>query len=174
MPLSDIILVLNSLDRSEDGWGREFRYVSAGNRVFAYVGGLRLQSFFLPVRRAGSGEVLGHQALLDVDDFDFLAERGSLPADGAEAAELDRRVCTLHALNYLLQPEQGILFLNAHPRTGADGGPVFAFEDILRPCGLLPKRVVLDFDRSEGAATRPPPGSPQPWLPPVTSGLCRC
>jgi EAL domain-containing protein (putative c-di-GMP-specific phosphodiesterase class I) len=73
-----------------------------------------------------------------------------LPTDDEEFVRLDRLVRTLHALNYLMHRVRGNLLLKVHPRhvisVPTEHG--LAFEEILRPCGLLPEQITLEIDTS--------------------------
>ena len=154
MPLTDLVRHLNS-QRTSLAAGRltSDPFVSADGRVFVHFADLRLESVFLPIIGTESGRVYGHAAALRVygltsgkpvsPDAVFV-----LPGDDPEFVYVDRLVRTLHALNYLTHPVRGTLLLKVHRRhimsVAADHG--LAFEEILRPCGLLPAQITLEID----------------------------
>jgi EAL domain-containing protein (putative c-di-GMP-specific phosphodiesterase class I) len=67
--------------------------------------------------------------------------------DAQDIVYFDRLVRTLHALNFLTQDAAGDLHLNVDAQhllaVSANHGQVF--EQILRQCGLLPERIVLEI-----------------------------
>lgn len=154
MPLTDLVRQLNSKGHGlPAGRLAPDPFVAADGRVFGHFANLRLESVFLPVTATGSGRVYGHAAALRV----FGLTTGTpvspdavfvLPADDNEFVHVDRLVRTLHALNYLTHRVRGTLLLHVHRRhvmsVPADHG--LAFEEILRPCGLLPRQITLELD----------------------------
>jgi EAL domain-containing protein (putative c-di-GMP-specific phosphodiesterase class I) len=164
MPLTDLVRHLNRQHYAQhpaparDGTLAPFAV--AQGKVLAHFGNLQLASRFLPIVETVSGQTHGHAASLQVFDAKQLTtlEADSvfdLPADDEEFVELDRRVRTLHALNYLTHPVRGNLLLKVRPRhvlsVPSDHG--LAFEEILRSCGLLPKQITLELEIDGVAAT---------------------
>lgn len=157
MPLSDLIRTLNVPSGSLPGHyarsGLDQPFVAVDGRVFLHYANLRLESHFLPIAETRSGKTHGHAASLQVfglSNRQPIAPEAVfvLPTDDAEFIYLDRLVRTLHALNYLTRPNRGNLLLQVHARhvmsVPADHG--LAFEEILRPCGLLPEQITLEID----------------------------
>ncbi len=157
MPLSDLIRTLNVPSGSLPGHyarsGLDQPFVAVDGRVFLHFANLRLESHFLPIAETRSGKTHGHAASLQVfglSNRQPIAPEAVfvLPTDDAEFVYLDRLVRTLHALNYLTRPTRGNLLLEVHARhvmsVPADHG--LAFEEILRPCGLLPEQITLEID----------------------------
>lgn len=157
MPLSDLIRTLNVPSGSLPGHyarsGLDQPFVAVDGRVFLHFANLRLESHFLPIAETRSGKTHGHAASLQVfglSNRQPIAPEAVfvLPTDDAEFIYLDRLVRTLHALNYLTRPTRGNLLLEVHARhvmsVPADHG--LAFEEILRPCGLLPEQITLEID----------------------------
>lgn len=157
MPLSDLIRTLNVPSGSLPGHyarsGLDQPFVAVDGRVFLHFANLRLESHFLPIAETRSGKTHGHAASLQVfglSNRQPIAPEAVfvLPTDDAEFIYLDRLVRTLHALNYLTRPNRGNLLLQVHARhvmsVPADHG--LAFEEILRPCGLLPEQITLEID----------------------------
>lgn len=158
MPLSDLVRTLNANHRqSIPGIDPNNPFVATAAGVVVHYAGLRLASRFLPYVEAASGQVLGHAAELvaHVPGRQLaLAPEGvfALPTEADELVYLDRLVRTLHALNYLLVPAQGRLIVKVHPRHIAsvpeDHG--LAFEEIIRPCGLVPAQITLEIRAQAG------------------------
>ncbi|HJW27272.1 MAG TPA: hypothetical protein VJ576_20445 [Rhodocyclaceae bacterium] len=150
MPLTEVILLLNASPCTRgEGLGTEFRFVAAAGRVFASYGDLRLESSFVPLLDFRSGEVRGHEGVLAAARSGCpgavaAGEVYARPASGAGIVRLDRLVRTLHALNYLLQPQRGMLLVGVHPGTAGASDWGFACDGILAPCRLLPERLVLE------------------------------
>jgi EAL domain-containing protein (putative c-di-GMP-specific phosphodiesterase class I) len=154
MPLTDLVRNLNARSRPPHGvLHSPHPLVAAEGRVFVHYADLRLESRFLPYVEAVSGRILGHAAVLrtvglasgrELDPAAVFA----LPADADELVCLDRLVRTLHALNYLTHPKPGNPLLKVHPKhvasIPADHG--LAFEEILRPCGLVPAQITLEIE----------------------------
>jgi len=160
MPLSDLVRNLNAPPRVAPGQpvpsGLEEPFVAADGRVFLHYANLRLESLFQPVLDAASGRLHGHAATLQAFGLSrqvpLLPEAVFvLPGTDAEFVYLDRIVRTLHALNYLTQPQRGNLLLQVHARhvLSVPARHGLAFEEILRPCGLFPEQITLEID-SEG------------------------
>lgn len=154
MPLTELVRHLNHQARHQPGSLRVPQPFASGERqVWARFAGLQLGSRFLPILERRSGRLHGHRASLEI----LHLERGTrlepealfvLPSDDEEFIYLDRLVRTLHALNYLSQGLQGNLLLQVHPRhvQSVPDSHGLAFEEILRPCGLLPTRITLELD----------------------------
>ena len=164
MPLTDLVRHLNRHHYAQypaharDGSLAPFSV--AQGKALAHFGNLQLTSRFLPIVETASGQTHGHAASLQVYDPKRLSTLEAdyvfdLPADDAEFIELDRRVRTLHALNYLTHLARGNLLLDVRPRhvlsVPSDHG--LAFEEILRSCGLLPKQITLELEIDGIAAT---------------------
>jgi EAL domain-containing protein (putative c-di-GMP-specific phosphodiesterase class I) len=118
----------------------------------AHVMGMRLTSVFQPIADAGSGRVIGYEALLRAraEDRWPLAPEAvfALTDDPAQMVRLDRLCRTLHAVNFSRRrpSNEGDLYLNLYPqhlRTVSEGHGAF-FDSILEHCGLSPTRVVLE------------------------------
>lgn len=152
MPLTELVHYFNKRSRLTRGGAAEDSFELAEGRVRVRFGGCLLGTVFQPVVASASGQVIGHEAhlqLLEGGEADlppsaiFLAAR-----DDEELVHLDRLVRTLHALNFLREREQhgGFLSLNVHPqllRTVREHhGQVF--ESILARCGLTPERIVME------------------------------
>lgn len=151
MPLTEVILLLNASPCTRgEGMEADFRFVSAAGRVFASYGDLRLESRFVPLLDFRSGEVRGHEGVLAAARTGCpgavaAGEVFGRPAGDAGIVRLDRLVRTLHALNYLLQPQRGMLLVGVHPGAAGALDWGFACDDLLAPCRLLPERLVLEI-----------------------------
>jgi len=154
MPLTDLVRHLNaqSNDLPAGRLAPDPFFISNG-KVFVHFANLRLESVFLPITRTVSGEGFGHAAALRTCGLASGNPVSAnavfvLPADDAEFVFVDRLVRTLHALNYLTRRLHGNLLLKVHRRhvmsVPVDHG--LAFEEILRPCGLLPEQITLELD----------------------------
>lgn len=164
MPMTDIVRYLNlqqeqheKLEAANKATSHKspIPFTTADKAVCARYGNFTLKSAFNPVIDVLTGATLGHSAVLQAthatdhshtpvsSDAVFV-----LPTDDLEFVYLDRLVRTLHALNYLTQPRQGNLILRVHQRhilsVTTDHG--LAFEEILRPCGLLPQQITLEIE----------------------------
>lgn len=154
MPLTDLVHNLNKLNTAPQSWAKSAsQFVSSHGRVFVHFANLRLESLFLPIIETATGTVHGHAAALRAYSFSTWQSVKAeavfvLPSDDAEFVYLDRLVRTLHALNYLTHHIRGNLVLKVHPRhvvsVPADHG--LAFEEILRPCGLVPEQITLELE----------------------------
>lgn len=160
MPLTDFIRYLNAqLPFSHSHLQLASPFYSLDGRVVVSYRHLHLESGFLPIVDAASGEVRGHAAHLLAS-----ARQGApamsestvfvLPESDEEFIFLDRLVRTLHTLNYLVhldRQSRGLLLLKVHPRhvasVSSDHG--LAFEEILRACGLLPDEIILELRTHE-------------------------
>lgn len=154
MPLTDLVRNLNSRSQpSISGLHSTTPFSAADGRVFVHYANLRLESRFLPFVETRTGKVCGHTAVLSTIGLSNRQplEPGAifaLPTDDEEFVYLDRLIRTLHALNYLTHQVRGNLLLKVHPRhvasVPAEHG--LAFEEILRPCGLVPEQITLEID----------------------------
>ena len=152
MPLTDLVRHLNARSTAaHPGGGVPF--LAEDGCVSGQFAGRRLESHFLPIVETATGKFHGHAASLRVrgiaaDPFlDFEGVFG-LVRDEEDFVYLDRLIRTLHALNYLTRPVRGNLLLRVHPRhvLGVAGNHGLAFEEILRPCGLVPDQITLELD----------------------------
>lgn len=154
MPLTYLAQTLNKIGKVPDSWASSApQYVAEHGRVVVHFANLRLESFFQPLVNTTTGTTFGHAASLHAISSSTLQTVKPetvfvLPSDDAEFVCLDRTIRTLHALNYLTQRIRGHLVLKVHPRhvasVPADHG--LAFEEILRPCGLVPEQITLELD----------------------------
>lgn len=154
MPLTDLVRFLNTrADHRSHGACFSTPFVSTATGVFVHFANLRLESRFIPVIEASTGKLHGHTASLQVLGLATSRPLSPealfvLPSDDDEFIYLDRLVRTLHALNYQTQKIRGNLLLKVHHRhvmsVPADHG--LAFEELLRPCGLLPEQITLEID----------------------------
>ncbi|MRD72795.1 EAL domain-containing protein [Rhodocyclus tenuis] len=156
MPLADLVRHLNARNAARDALRAPAPFVATEHGdVQLHFADLCLESIFLPIVETRSGSAHGHAASLRVSGL--VSQRPVapdavfvLPGSDEEFIQLDRQVRTLHALNFLKQRLRGNLLLDVHPRhifgVASDHG--LAFEEILRPCGLLPKQITLELDIS--------------------------
>lgn len=154
MPLTDLVRHLNQHRRHvDDGLASRAPFIAEAGQVFVDFAGIRLHSLFLPVIDTHSGKVHGHAAQLRPIGLSTGTPLPAeavfvLPSDNHEFVQLDRLVRTLHALNYLTHAMRGNLLLPVHKRhvlsVPSDHG--LAFEEILRPCGLIPEQITLEID----------------------------
>lgn len=157
MPLTDLVRTLNApngiLPAPCARSGLDQPFVASEGRVFLHYANICIESQFLPVVETATGKLHGHAASFQAfglsNRVPLLPEAVFvLPSDEREFTYLDRLVRTLHALNYLTTPRRGNLLLKVHSRhvlnVPADHG--LAFEEILRPCGLLPDQVTLEIN----------------------------
>ncbi|KYZ85452.1 EAL domain-containing protein [Alloalcanivorax xenomutans] len=153
MPLNDLVDYFNREQRRQYGDAIAPRDTlrMQGDAVVADYAGLVLSSRFQPILPLCQEGVYGHEALLSVHGKGGPLSPQALfmiPTSADEIVYLDRLCRTVHALNFLLQPDTGgLLSLNIHPRHLAsvrqDHG--LAFEQILRQCGLTPEQVILEI-----------------------------
>lgn len=154
MPLTDLIRYLNSRSQTlPNDQDAVTPFFSQDGSVFAHFAGLKLGSSFVPVVEAATGQVHGHAAELEaihLENNTPLAAHSVfvLPLDDKEFIYLDRMVRTLHVLNYLNHRLKGNLLLKVHPRhvLGVPSEHGLAFEELLRPCGLMPEQVTLELE----------------------------
>jgi EAL domain-containing protein (putative c-di-GMP-specific phosphodiesterase class I) len=157
MPMTEIVRYLN-LRQGSDAINLDVRetvspvpFGVAYRAVYARYANFRLESRFHRVIDIQTGESFGHSAVLhpvsEIDEQLIAAEAVFvLPTDDLEFIYLDRLVRTLHALNYLLQPHRGRLFLPVHLRhvLSVKANHGLAFEEILTSCGLQPQQMILE------------------------------
>lgn len=153
-PLTDLVRFLNTRSDALSPQSRlKTPFLPSETGAFAHFAGLRLESRYLRIVDTASGQLHGHTAALWAEG---LSTRRRLPADAvfvlptddAEFVYLDRLLRTLHALNYLTQQPRGNLVLNVHQRhvLSVPAKHGLAFEELLRPVGLLPTQVTLEVD----------------------------
>lgn len=152
MPLTDLVRHLNARSQAA-GHGSPF--LAEGGKVQGSFAGWTLESHFQPILEKASGRLYGHAAKtrarlphLGLDPSLGAAALFVLARHDQDFIHLDRLIRTLHALNYLTQPQRGNLLLKVHPRhvLAVPDGHGLAFEEILRPCGLLPEQITLELD----------------------------
>lgn len=154
MPLTDLVRNLNSRSQPPiTGLHSTTPFVAADQGVFVHYANLRLESRFLPFVETRSGKLRGHAAVLSTVGLSNRQPLDpgavfALPTDNEEFIYLDRLIRTLHALNYLTHKMRGNLLLKVHARHVASvpAGHGLAFEEILRPCGLVPEQITLEID----------------------------
>ena len=157
MPLSDLIRTLNAptgaFPKHYARSGLDQPFASANGRVLLHYANIRLESQFLPIVETATGKLHGHAASIQAvglsNQLPMTPEAVFvLPTDDAEFVYLDRLVRTLHALNYLTRPTRGNLLLKVHARhvLSVPAHHGLAFEEILRPCGLVPKQITLEIN----------------------------
>ncbi|MGX2041034.1 EAL domain-containing protein [Methylocaldum sp. MU1018] len=149
MPLQRLVEYFNQRFTEEQGLSRPPLRLN-GTRVEGNFGNLRFGSILQPVRLAESPAlVIGHDASSFAPDTPNDANSpfyGPAPDEAPDIVNLDRLTRTVHMLNYLpVAHEDGHLFLHVHPRhvlaVKRDHGAYF--EEIIRRCGLSPRRVVI-------------------------------
>ncbi|ASK35545.1 diguanylate phosphodiesterase [Alcanivorax sp. N3-2A] len=153
MPLTELLHYFNQEQRRQYGAhiAPEQALRMDRGRVSADYAGLRLGTRFQPLLPLHPDQPYGHEALLTVEGRAGALSPSAafmLPTTGEEFVYLDRLCRTVHALNFLLQPNSGgLLGLNIHPRHLASvrGDHGLAFERILRQCGLQPEQVMLEI-----------------------------
>lgn len=154
MPLTDLVRYLNSRSQAHTpSLQPPAPFLVQHGKVQAHFANLQLGSQFLPIVETATGRVHGHAASLQAFNLNCKTALEAhavfvLPSDDAEFIYLDRLVRTLHALNYLTHHVRGNLLLKVHPRhvlsVPADHG--LAFEELLRPCGLIPEQITLELE----------------------------
>ena len=153
-PLSDLVRYLNTrTDLLAPDTQLKHPFVPSETGAFVHFANLRLESRYLPIVDTRSGQLHGHAATLWAEGLSSKKALDPetvfvLPTDDAEFVYLDRLLRTLHALNYLTQAPRGNLLLKVHQRhvmtVPANHG--LAFEELLRPVGLLPSQITLEID----------------------------
>ena len=112
-----------------------------------------LTSVFQPVRRLGTGEVVGHEAFVRSSSEDDAALSIWKLLEGAasddESIALDRLCRMLHAINFFRQSpdEQADLFLSVHERllAAVSSSHGVVFRRVLASLGLPVERIVLQM-----------------------------
>lgn len=154
MPLTDLVRYLNVRDRDQRPFLRlEDPFVATGSGAEAHYARITLTSTYAPIYVGGSGSLHGHAAILraqgELNDLPLHPEAVfAIPSSNEEFVHLDRLVRTLHALNYLLHPEQQHLHVRVNLRhiEIVPGGHGIVFENALRACGLDPKDITLEVN----------------------------
>ncbi len=152
-----IYLNHNYFQRDRYATGEELPLFIAGDRINARYASFCLDSLYEPIVDIDTGELVGHEAILQLEGQNGALFRKPLlasspiqssVADNADITHIDRLSRTLHALNYLVQQGSGTLHLNVHLEhlltVSSDHGQVF--EEILRGCGLAPASFVLEVN----------------------------
>ncbi|HRE18305.1 MAG TPA: EAL domain-containing protein [Rhodocyclaceae bacterium] len=152
--LTDLVRYLNTrTDQLAPNTQLKHPFVATETGALVHFAGLRLQSRYLPIIETLSGQLYGHAASLWAQGLSSRqpldpATVFVLPTDDNEFVYLDRLLRTLHALNYLTQKSRGNLLLRVHQRhvmtVPANHG--LAFEELLRPVGLIPAQITLEID----------------------------
>jgi len=153
MPLTDIVRYLNSRDRDQRPFNHlDDPFVATRRGAVARYARITLSTRYAPIYSTASGSLRGHAAVLDahgdLNDLPLLQDSVfAIPSSGAEYVHLDRLVRTLHALNYLLHPEQRHLFVKVNLRhiENVPSGHGIVFENALRVCGLAPSSITLEI-----------------------------
>lgn len=154
MPLTELVRYLNARSQGHTpALQPPAPFLSKDGKVLAHFANLQLSSLFLPIVATATGQVHGHAASLQAFNLSCRTALEPhavfvLPSDDAEFIYLDRLVRTLHALNYLTHHVRGNLLLQVHPRhvLSVPAAHGLAFEELLRPCGLLPEQITLELD----------------------------
>lgn len=154
MPLTDLVRYLNSRDRDQRPFLRlDDPFVATATGAEAHYARITLNSEYAPIHVGGSGSLHGHAAILkargDLNDLPLHPDAiFTIPSNNAEFVHLDRLVRTLHALNYLLHPEQQHLYVRVNLRhiEIVPGGHGIVFENALRACGLDPHSITLEIN----------------------------
>ena len=149
MPLTDLIRYFNVADNSS-----ESTLYLDDQRAAAWHRRLRLGSLFQPIVDLRQERVVGHQAVLLArreDGTPVSPDEAYATCETPESVVHFDRLCrTLHALNFLVQPQQagGYLQLAVHPRhlIAVRNQHGLVYESILKRCGLAPADIVLQID----------------------------
>lgn len=154
MPLTDLIRYLNTRDRDQRPFLRlddPFRATPTGAE--AHYARITLESGYAPIHVGASGSLHGHVGVLkaqgELNDLPLHPDAVfAIPSNNAEFVHLDRLVRTLHALNYLLHPDQQHLYVKINLRhiEIVPGGHGLVFENALRACGLDPRSITLEVN----------------------------
>lgn len=153
MPLTDLVRYLNTRDRDQRPFMRlDDPFQATPTGAVAHYARITLDSSYAPIHVAGSGSLHGHAAVLkatgELNDMPLHPDAiFAIPSSNAEFVHLDRLVRTLHALNYLLHPDQQHLYVKVHLRhiEIVPGGHGIVFENALRACGLEPQNITLEI-----------------------------
>lgn len=152
MPLTDLVRYLNARDRDQRPFQRlDDPFIATESGAEANYARIRLASHYAPIYVGGSGSLHGHAAALraqgELNDLPLHPEAVfAIPSSNEEFIHLDRLVRTLHALNYLLHPDQRHLLVRVNLRhiEIVPGGHGIVFENALRACGLDPQDITLE------------------------------
>lgn len=153
MPLTDLVRYLNARDRDQRPFLRlDDPFVATESGAEAHYARITLASHYAPIYVGGSGSLHGHAAELkatgELNDQPLHPDAiFAIPSSDAEFVHLDRLVRTLHALNYLLHPDQQHLYIKLNLRhiEIVSGGHGIVFENALRACGLDPQSITLEI-----------------------------
>lgn len=154
MPLTDLVRYLNTRDRDQRPFLRlDDPFHATPTGAVAHYARITLESEYAPIHVAGSGSLHGHAATLKArgelnDQLLHPDAIFAIPSSNAEFVHLDRLVRTLHALNYLLHPDQQHLYVKVNLRhiEIVPGGHGIVFENALRACGLDPQSITLEIN----------------------------
>lgn len=164
MPLTELVRYLNARDRDQRPFLRlDDPFQALPDGAVAHYARITLASRYAVIHASASGSLHGHAASLDArGELNALPLHPdavfAIPSNHAEFVHLDRLVRTLHALNYLLHPDQQHLHLRTHLRhiENVPGGHGIVFENALRTCGLGPRDITLELalDADPGKAVQ--------------------
>lgn len=154
MPLTDLVRYLNARDRDQRPFLRlDDPFQATPTGAEARYARIVLNSAYAPIHVGASGSLHGHAAVLDArGELNGLPLHPdavfAIPSSNAEFVHLDRLVRTLHALNYLLHPDQQHLYVRINLRhiEIVPSGHGIVFENALRACGLDPKDITLEVN----------------------------
>jgi len=154
MPLTDVVRYLNARDRDLRPFLRlDDPFVATETGAEAHYARITLDSVYAPIHVGDSGSLHGHAAILtargELNDQPLHPDAlFAIPSNNAEFVHLDRLVRTLHALNYLLHPEQQHLYVKVNLRhiEIVPHGHGIVFENALRACGLDPQSITLEIN----------------------------
>lgn len=157
MPLTDIVRYLNDRDRELRPFLRlEDPFQATLRGAVAHYARITLSSSYAPIYSGSTGSLKGHAAILSAEgELKHLPLHPdaifAIPSNNAEFVHLDRLVRTLHALNYLVHPDQQHLFVRVNLRhiENVPSGHGSVFENALRTCGLQPESITLEVNISE-------------------------
>jgi len=154
MPLTDLVRYLNARDRDQRPFLRlDDPFHATPTGAEAHYARITLDSSYAPVHVGSSGSLHGHVAVLkargELNDLPLHPDAlFAIPSNNAEFVHLDRLVRTLHALNYLLHPDQQHLYVKVNLRhiEIVPSGHGIVFENALRACGLDPQNITLEIN----------------------------
>ncbi|HET8705816.1 MAG TPA: EAL domain-containing protein [Pseudomonadales bacterium] len=155
--ISDLVTYLNKRDFLNSSLQDDSRHpiFINGDRVNASYANIEMDTLFQPVFNITKNTVAGHEAFLSVQTPSGVKSIGKmlspqalffLPSETSGISYLDRLARTLHALNFLVQENTGLLHLNVHPNhlLAVDKNHGQFFEGVLRQCGIAPEQIVLE------------------------------
>jgi EAL domain-containing protein (putative c-di-GMP-specific phosphodiesterase class I) len=157
MPLTDLVRYLNTRDRDQRPFLRfDDPFEATPTGAVARYARITLDSGYAPIYVGASGSLHGHAAVLksrgELNDLPLHPDAVfAIPSSNAEFVHLDRLVRTLHALNYLLHPDQQHLYVRVNLRhiEIVPHGHGLVFENALRACGLDPQNITLEINVAE-------------------------